>query len=109
MVVQWQTLYFGSRFSGTDKTLHQKDFVAAAKADGFKFAERGENKADLKKTIEAFIAFDGPAFLEVRTDSQAFVYPMVGPGLPYKDMLTGPHINGREEDPFAALETADGF
>ena len=27
MVVQWQTLYFGSRFSGTDKTLHQKDFV----------------------------------------------------------------------------------
>jgi len=109
MVVQWQTLYFGSRFSGTDKTLHQKDFVASAKADGYKFAERVEAKADLKKVIEAFIKFDGPAFLEVMTDNTAFVYPMVGPGLPYKDMLTGPHIAGREEDAFAKLETADGF
>jgi acetolactate synthase-1/2/3 large subunit len=109
MVVQWQTLYFGSRFSGTDKTLHQKDFVAAAKADGFKFAERVSDRADLKKTIEAFIKFDGPAFLEVETDKEAFVYPMVGPGLPYKDMLTGPHITGREDDPFAELDAADAF
>lgn len=109
MVVQWQTLYFGSRFSGTDKTLHQKDFVASAKADGFQFAERVEAKADLQKTIEAFIAFDGPAFLEVMTDKEAFVYPMVGPGLSYKDMLTGPHIVGREEEPFVELDAADAF
>ena len=109
MVVQWQTLYFGSRFSGTDKTLHQKDFVAAAKADGFKFAERVETKADLEKKVADFIAFDGPAFLEVMTDNTAFVYPMVGPGLSYKEMLTGPHINGREEDPFAKLDAADAF
>ena len=109
MVVQWQTLYFGSRFSGTDKTLHQKDFVAAARADGFKYADRVDAKADLEKKIAAFIAFDGPAFLEVMTDNTAFVYPMVGPGLPYKDMLTGPHITGREEDPFAKLDAADAF
>lgn len=109
MVVQWQTLYFGSRFSGTDKTLHQKDFVASAKADGFKFAERVEAKADLEKKVAEFIAFDGPAFLEVMTDNTAFVYPMVGPGLAYKDMLTGPHIQGRTEDPFAKLDAADAF
>jgi acetolactate synthase-1/2/3 large subunit len=109
MVVQWQTLYFGSRFSGTDKTLHQKDFVAAAKADGFKFSERVEFKADLEKKVADFIAFEGPAFLEVMTDNTAFVYPMVGPGLAYKDMLTGPHITGREEDPFAKLDAADAF
>lgn len=109
MVVQWQTLYFGSRFSGTDKTLHQKDFVASAKADGFKFAERVEVKADLEKKVAEFIAFDGPAFLEVMTDNTAFVYPMVGPGLAYKDMLTGPHIQGRTEDPFAKLDAADAF
>ena len=109
MVVQWQTLYFGSRFSGTDKTLHQKDFVAAAKADGYQFAERVSDRADLKKTIEAFIKFEGPAFLEVMTDKQAFVYPMVGPGLAYRDMLVGPHIQGREDDPFAQLDAADAF
>ncbi len=109
MVVQWQTLYFGSRFSGTDKTLHQKDFVAAAKADGFKFAERVEARDDLKKVVEAFIKFEGPAFLEVMTDGNAFVYPMVGPGLSYKDMLTGPHISGREDDGFTELDAADAF
>ena len=109
MVVQWQTLYFGSRFSGTDKTLHQKNFVASAKADGFKFAESVSDRDDLKKVVADFIAFEGPAFLEVMTDSNAFVYPMVGPGLSYKDMLTGPHITGRDEDGVAELDAADAF
>jgi len=38
MVRQWQNLYFGGRMSGSDKSLHRKDFVKAAEADGFKFA-----------------------------------------------------------------------
>ncbi|MCK5861521.1 MAG: biosynthetic-type acetolactate synthase large subunit [Candidatus Hydrogenedentes bacterium] len=98
MVLQWQTLYYGSRFSGTDKTLHMKDFVKSAEADGFKFAQRVSNYEDLQPALEAFISFDGPAFLEVRVDKSAFVYPMVGPGLPYRDMITGPHIEGRDTE-----------
>ena len=38
MVRQWQKLFHGNRFSGTDKTMHTKDFVMSAEADGFKFA-----------------------------------------------------------------------
>ncbi|HOH31134.1 MAG TPA: biosynthetic-type acetolactate synthase large subunit, partial [Candidatus Hydrogenedentes bacterium] len=40
MVVQWQTLYYNGRFSGTDKSLRTKDFVKTAEADGFKFSKR---------------------------------------------------------------------
>ncbi len=114
MVVQWQTLYFDGRFSGTDKALHKKDFVKAAEADGFKFAKRVTEKKDLKKALKDFIDFDGPAFLEVMVDKNAFVYPMVGPGMSYRDMLTGPYITPRsaapiEEDAVVTLETSDAF
>ncbi len=97
MVVQWQTLYFEGRFSGSDKSLHKKDFVKSALADGFKFAERVAHREDLKKSLERFIEFDdGPAFLEVVVDKKALVFPMVGPGMGYKDMITGPFIKARE-------------
>ncbi len=92
MVLQWQDLYFGHRFSGTDKTRHSKDFVKTAEADGYTFARRVTDRADLKKALKAFITADGPAFLEVFTDQSAHVYPMVGPGLGYKHMITGPYI-----------------
>ncbi|HOV33271.1 MAG TPA: biosynthetic-type acetolactate synthase large subunit [Candidatus Hydrogenedens sp.] len=97
MVYQWQELYFEGRFSGSDKSLHKKDFVKSAEADGYKFAKRVTNREDLRKTLEEFIKFDkGPAFLEVVVDKKALVFPMVGPGLGYKDMMTGPFIKSRE-------------
>lgn len=110
MVVQWQTLFFESRFSGTDKALHSKDFVKAAEADGFKFARRVEKKGDLRKALKDFLSFSGPAFLEVRVDKNAFVYPMVGPGMGYQDMLTGPYITAREnKEQEERLDTSDSF
>lgn len=98
MVVQWQSLYFQGRFSGSDKSLHKKDFAKAAEADGFAFAKRVEKREDLEKTMKEWLACDGPSFLEVMTDKYAFVYPMVGPGLGYSEMLTGPYIAGRETE-----------
>ena len=114
MVIQWQKLYFDSRFSGTDKTLHMKDFVKAAEADGFKFAKRVTETKDLKKTLKEFIKFDGPAFLEVMTDKEACVFPMVGPGMSYKEMITGPYIEARveveeAEEEEVSLDTSDSF
>lgn len=97
MVRQWQKLYYDSRMSGSDKSLHSKDFIKAAEADGFKFAKRLDSNADLEKTIREFMEFDGPAFLEVIIDPDAGVYPMVGPGLSYAKMITGDHIKSREE------------
>ena len=95
MVRQWQRTYFGNRFSGTDKTLHTKNFTMAAKADGFLFAESVSDKTKLKDVVDKFVNYDGPAFLEVMIDREADVMPMVGPGTGYKEMITGPHIAHR--------------
>ncbi len=95
MVRQWQRMYFGNRFSGSDKSLHQKIFVKAAEADGFSFAVRLTEKEKVPETLNAFVEFPGPAFLEVMIDPDAAVYPMVGPGMGYRDMVTGQFIPAR--------------
>jgi acetolactate synthase-1/2/3 large subunit len=97
MVKQWQKLFFKGRLSASDKSLHTKDFVKAALADGFKFARRLDNKADVPRVIEQFIRFEGAAFLEVMIDQDAGVYPMVGPGQAYDEMITGDHIASRNQ------------
>ncbi|MGY3041040.1 acetolactate synthase-1/2/3 large subunit [Rhodanobacter sp. TND4EL1] len=95
MVRQWQKLYFKGRFASSDKSLHKKDFVLAAQADGFGWARRLERNEMLESTIADFLAFDGPAFLEVMIDPDAGVYPMVGPGASYAQMITGDFIASR--------------
>jgi acetolactate synthase-1/2/3 large subunit len=96
MVKQWQKLFFKGRLSGSDKSLHKKDFIRAAAADGFGWAKRLSRKPDVPALIEEFLAFPGPAFLEVIIDPDAGVYPMVGPGLGYDAMITGDFIAARE-------------
>jgi acetolactate synthase-1/2/3 large subunit len=97
MVRQWQKLFHKGRLSASDKSLHTKDFVKAAIADGFKYAVRLDRKADVPRVIAEFIGFPGPAFLEVIIDRDAGVYPMVGPGQGYNEMITGDHIASRSE------------
>ena len=97
MVRQWQKLYYKGRMSASDKSLHRKDFIKTAEADGFEFSERLDNKNEIKSTVKKFIEFDGPAFLEVIIDPDAGVYPMVGPGQTYDKMITGDWIKNRNE------------
>jgi acetolactate synthase-1/2/3 large subunit len=97
MVRQWQDLFYTSRYSGTDKTLHKKDFVRAVEADGFTFARRVSEPGQVRAALEAFVNHPGPAFLECMTDTTAHVYPMIGPGMGYKDMITGKFIKGRSK------------
>jgi acetolactate synthase-1/2/3 large subunit len=97
MVKQWQKLFFKGRLSASDRSLHKKDFVKAAQADGFRYAMRLEHKADVPRVITDFLSFKGPAFLEVMIDPDAGVYPMVGPGQSYEDMITGEFIPSRHK------------
>lgn len=96
MVRQWQKLYYKGRLSASDKSLHRKDFVKTAEADGYEYARRLDRKEDIPAVIEEFIAFPGPAFLEVIIDPDAGVYPMVGPGQSYARMITGDFIASRD-------------
>jgi acetolactate synthase-1/2/3 large subunit len=97
MVKQWQKLFFQGRLSGSDKSLHKKDFIKAAQADGFGYARRLDRKADVPDVVAEFLAYPGPAFLEVIIDRDAGVYPMVGPGLSYDAMITGDFIPSRDK------------
>jgi acetolactate synthase-1/2/3 large subunit len=97
MIRQWQRLYYEGRLCVSDKALHRKNFVMAAQADGFEFACRVETMSELEGGLKAFVEFDGPAFLEVMIDQNADVFPMVGPGQSYGEMITGPFIPSRSE------------
>jgi acetolactate synthase-1/2/3 large subunit len=109
MVKQWQKLFFKGRLSGSDKSLHKKDFVKAAQADGFEWARRLDRKADVQAVVKAFVEFQGPAFLEVIIDPDAGVYPMVGPGMAYTEMITGDHIPSREPPPVKDVDKSEMF
>ena len=109
MVMQWQRLFFKGRLSASDKSLRKKNFVLAAQADGFEYAKRLDRKEDVPRVVEEFLNFPGPAFLEVVIDPEAHVYPMVGPGLSYQDMVTGDHIPNRYEDRGAEPDPSDLF
>jgi acetolactate synthase-1/2/3 large subunit len=109
MVRQWQKLFYKGRFSASDKSLHKKDFVKAAQADGFPWAVRLDRREDLRRVIREFIEFEGPAFLEVVIDPDAGVYPMVGPGASYAEMITGDHIASRKIADVAEVRATEMF
>ncbi|MCZ6586131.1 MAG: biosynthetic-type acetolactate synthase large subunit [Gammaproteobacteria bacterium] len=102
MVMQWQRMFFKGRLSGSDKSLRKKDFIKAAQADGFPYAKKLDRKQDVPEVLAEFLRYDGPAFLEVIIDPEASVYPMVPPGLSYRDMVTGDFIPSRYDNPVAA-------
>ncbi len=95
MVKQWQKLFFKGRLSASDRSLHKKDFIKAAQADGFPYAVRLDRKEDVPRVVAEFLASKGPAFLEVMIDPDAGVYPMVAPGQGYDGMITGEFIDSR--------------
>lgn len=107
MVRQWQKLFYEDRFAGSDKSLHRKNFVKSAQSDGFEFARRVTSNAEVEQALQEFIAYDGPAFLEVMIDVDAGVYPMVGPGMTYKQMVTGEHIAARADTVPASKGSAE--
>jgi acetolactate synthase-1/2/3 large subunit len=111
MIRQWQRLFYDGRMFTSDKALHRKDFVMAARADGFEFARRVQAPGELEGMLKAFVEFDGPAFLEVIIDYDADVFPMVGPGQNYANMITGPFIPSRTvpETPAGRKSAADMF
>jgi acetolactate synthase-1/2/3 large subunit len=109
MVKQWQKLFFKGRLSASDKSLHKKDFIKAAQADGFQFAVRLERKEDVPRVVKEFIEFKGPAFLEVMIDPDAGVYPMVGPGQAYDQMITGDFINSRHKTEISSPGESEMF
>jgi acetolactate synthase-1/2/3 large subunit len=83
MVRQWQTLFYGERYSNTDLGTHKHripDFVKLAEALGC-IGLRCENAQDVDKTIEAAMAInDAPVVIDFVVGKDAMVWPMVAAG-----------------------------
>uniref|UniRef100_UPI001BCFE204 acetolactate synthase large subunit n=1 Tax=Rhizomonospora bruguierae TaxID=1581705 RepID=UPI001BCFE204 len=83
MVRQWQTLFYGERYSNTDLGTHKHripDFVKLAEALGC-IGLRCESPGDVDKTIEAAMAInDAPVVVDFVVGKDAMVWPMVAAG-----------------------------
>ncbi|MDD3946688.1 MAG: biosynthetic-type acetolactate synthase large subunit [Clostridia bacterium] len=85
MVRQWQTLFYGCRYSNT--TLNRKtDYVKLAEAFGMK-AERLDDFSKLDETIQRGLAHDGPYLIEAVIDSDDKVLPMIPPNGTINDII----------------------
>ncbi len=86
MVRQWQTLFFGKRYSNT--ILDRKtDFVQLARAfgaDGY----LAETETEFKRVFEAAWAAGKPSVIDVRIDKDELVLPMLPPGGAIDDIIT---------------------
>ncbi|MBO5457999.1 MAG: acetolactate synthase large subunit, partial [Clostridia bacterium] len=86
MVRQWQTLFFGKRYSET--VLGRKtDFVALAKAFGAE-GVLAETQVEFKKAFEEALKAGKPTVIDVRIDKDELVLPMLPPGGAISDIIT---------------------
>ena len=94
MVRQWQTLFYGKRYSNT--TLQDgMDFVKVAEgmgAEGMTVTTREE----LDVAIERAFAAEGPFVIDCRIDSDEKVWPMVAPGAPIQEVFTEEDLNQKK-------------
>lgn len=94
MVRNIQTARYEGRIVATEEGDRKINFANIAKECGFKKVQRVDKRQNLLTSLNSFVAEPGQAFLEVRTDIDEVVYPVIAPGQGYKDMQLGPYING---------------
>jgi acetolactate synthase I/II/III large subunit len=90
MVRQWQTLFYGSRYSNTDlkagRPTYLPDFVKLAEAMGC-IGLRCETEADVDATIEKAMSInDAPVVVDFVVGKDAMVWPMVAAGTSNDDI-----------------------
>ena len=83
MVRQWQSLFFGGRYS--EVGLENPDFVRIAEAYGIP-AERVSERDELAGALDRLLAADGPRLLAVAVGREDDVFPMIPAGAGIADM-----------------------
>ena len=86
MVRQWQTLFYGKRYSQT--TLDRKtDYVRLAEAFGAKgYVIAGEK--DILPVLKKAFAEEGPVLVDCKIGIDDKVLPMIPPGKTFSDIIT---------------------
>ena len=79
MVRQWQESFYDERYSSSDMSCGEPDFVKLAESFGVKGVLISERK-QLLNEFKSALDFDGPALINVRVRRGENCYPMVPPG-----------------------------
>ena len=83
-VRQWQTMFFGKRYSST--TLERKvDFAALADAFGAK-GLRADDEESFAKALDEALSTDGPVIIDALIDKDERVLPMIPPGQSFEQL-----------------------
>ncbi len=104
MVRQWQTLFYGERYSNTELGTHKHrvpDFVLLAEALGCE-GLRCESKDDVDRVIEQAMAIDDrPVVIDFTVGADAQVWPMVAAGTGNDQIMAAKNIRPLFDDPEA--------
>jgi len=86
MVRQWQTLFYGKRYSNT--TLNRKtDFVKLAEAHQAT-AFNVTTKEEFEDAIQKALTINGPVVINCEVEMDDKVFPMIAPGAGIDEMIT---------------------
>jgi len=86
MVRQWQTLFYGKRYSNT--TLNRKtDFVKLAEAHQAT-AFNVTTKEEFEDAIQKALIINGPVVINCEVEMDDKVFPMIAPGAGIDEMIT---------------------
>ncbi|MBQ9729708.1 MAG: acetolactate synthase large subunit, partial [Clostridia bacterium] len=86
MVRQWQTLFFGQRYSQTVLTDRKTDFVKLAEACGA-VGYRASTKAEFEDAFKKAIKLGRPVVIDALIDKDEYVLPMLPPGGSIDDII----------------------
>jgi len=86
MVRQWQESFYEERYSASDMSNGEPDFIKLAEAFGVKgFLING--REDLENSFKTALKFEGPVLINVRVKRGENCYPMVPPGKSNSQMI----------------------
>jgi acetolactate synthase-1/2/3 large subunit len=90
MVRQWQTLFYNRRYSATDLSGGSPNYAALAESCGW-VGMTVDSPDDVGPALRKMLSTDDrPVLLEVRTDPEEMVWPMVPAGGSCSDIALGP-------------------
>ena len=95
MVRQWQTLFFGKRYSETVLSDRKTDFVKLAEAFGA-VGMRASTREEFEKSFKAALALGDVVVIDTLIDKDEFVLPMLPPGGSIDDIIT--KVGGEKDE-----------
>jgi len=86
MVRQWQESFYDERYSASDMSNGEPDFIKLAESFGVKGFLINNNE-ELESKFQNALHYDGPALINVRVKRGENCYPMVPPGKSNAEMI----------------------